>query len=78
MRTTVQLDPEVAAAAVRLCKERHISLGEAVNTLARAGMAGKTHPSRFQQRTASVGLKTHTTNTADTLELLDQFDAADS
>ena len=39
MRTTVRLDPEVAAAAERLRRERNIGLGEAVNELARAGLA---------------------------------------
>ena len=29
MRTTLRLDPEVAAAAERLRRERHIGLGEA-------------------------------------------------
>lgn len=76
MRTTIRLDPEVAAAAERLRKERHIGLGEAVNQLALAGLACKQEPAaRFQQRTASVGLKVDVTNVADTLELLDQFDA---
>ncbi len=75
MRTTVRLDPEVAAAAERLRRERHIGLGEAVNELARAGLAHKQKPSRFEQRTASVGLKVDVTDIADTLELLDHYDA---
>ncbi|MFT3874918.1 MAG: CopG family transcriptional regulator [Propioniciclava sp.] len=78
MRTTVRLDPEVAAAAERLRRERHIGLGEAVNELARAGLAQKQTPARFQQRTATVGLKVDVTNIADTLELLDQYDAEDA
>ena len=75
MRTTVRLDPEVAAAAERLRRERHIGLGEAVNELARAGLARDQKPARFQQRTASVGLKVDVTDIADTLELIDQYDA---
>ena len=75
MRTTVRLDPEVAAAAERLRRERHIGLGEAVNELARAGLTHKQKPARFQQRTASVGLKVDVTDIADTLELLDRYDA---
>lgn len=79
MRTTVRLDPEVAAAAERLRQERHIGLGEAVNELARAGLARaglQRHESKsFRQRTASVGLRVDVTNVADTLELLDQYDA---
>lgn len=72
MRTMVRLDPEVAAAAERLRRERHMSLGEAVNELARAGIArGAMDTKRFQQRTARVGLKLDVTNVADALELLD-------
>lgn len=79
MRTTVRLDPEVAAAAERLRQERHIGLGEAVNELARAGLArgGEEQAARFRQRTASVGLKIDVTNVADALELLDTYDAED-
>lgn len=75
MRTTVRLDPEVAAAAERLRRERHIGLGEAVNELARAGLAREQKAIRFRQRTASVGLKVDVTDIGDTLELLDQYDA---
>lgn len=71
----MRLDPEVAAAAERLRRERHIGLGEAVNELARAGLAHRPKPARFQQRTASVGLKVDVTDIAGTLELLDQADA---
>ena len=76
MRTTVRLDPEVAAAAQRLSQERHIGLGEAVNQLARAGLASRRGSSAtFRQRTASVGLRIDGGNIPDVLELLDQFDA---
>lgn len=75
MRTTVRLDPEVAAAAERLRRERHIGLGEAVNELARAGLSRRSEPRRFKQRTANVGLKIDVTDVADTLELLDKLDS---
>jgi len=78
MRTTVRLDPEVAAAAEQLRKERHIGLGEAVNELARAGLARREKTTPFRQRTASVGLKVDVTNVAETLELLDQYDAEEA
>lgn len=78
MRTTVRLDPEVAAAAERLRRERHIGLGEAVNELARTGLARSEKIARFRQRTASIGLRVDVTNVADTLELLDQYDAEES
>lgn len=75
MRTTVRLDPEVAAEAERLRQQRHIGLGEAVNELARAGLAREQKTTPFRQRTASVGLKIDVTDIADTLELLDHYDA---
>ena len=75
MRTTIRLDPEVAAAAERLRDERHIGFGEAVNELARAGPVRKSPAARFRQRTSSVGMKVDVTNIADTLELLDSHDA---
>ncbi len=78
MRTTIRLDPEVAAAAERLRRERHIGLGEAVNELARAGLAREPKTARFRQRTATVGLRVDVTDVADTLELLDQHDAEDA
>lgn len=75
MRTTVRLDPEVAAAAERLRRERHIGLSEAVNELARAGLARGERATPFRQRTASVGVKIDITNVAEALELLDQYDS---
>lgn len=72
MRTTIRLDDDVAAAAQRLSRQEHISLGEAVNRLARAGMqrAGGRRRS-FRQRTAALGLKVDVSNAAYALELLD-------
>ena len=81
MRTTVRLDPEVAAAAEQLRRERHIGLGEAVNELARAGLARSQKVKwvePFRQRTAGVGVKIDVTNIADTLELLDHYDAEET
>ena len=75
MRTTVRLDPEIAAAADRLRRERHISLSEAVNELARAGLRHTDEPRAFVQRTANVGLRVDVTNVADALELLEEYDA---
>lgn len=66
MRTTVRLDPEVAAAVEHMRAQRHIGLGEAVNELARAGLSHKKQATRFEQRTADVGLKVDVTDIADT------------
>lgn len=78
MRTTVRLDPEVEAAAQRLRRERGIGLGEAVNELARAGLAREPRTGRFKQRTTNVGLRVDVTNIAEALELLDQHDGRDA
>lgn len=75
MRTTVRLDPEVAAAAERLRRERNIGLGEAVNELARAGLGRKHSAPVFRQRTADLGLRVDVTNIGETLELLEEDDA---
>lgn len=72
MRTTVRLDDDVAAAAERLRRERHIGLGEAVNQLAREGLqrrASDTKP--FVQRTASLHARVDVTNIGEVLELID-------
>lgn len=79
MRTTVRLDPDVAAAAEQRRRERGIGLGEAVNELARAGLERSPRAAKpFRQRTASVGLKVDITNVAEALELLDQYDDEDA
>lgn len=43
----MRLDPEVAAAAEHLRRKHHIGLGEAVNELARTGLAQKKTPAHF-------------------------------
>ena len=77
-RTTVRLDPEVAAAAEQLRQQRQISLGEAVNVLAKAGLARGEKPTPHEQRTAKVGVKIDVTDVTQALELLDQYDATDT
>ena len=72
MRTTVDLEDDVAAAIDRLRKEGSIGLSEAVNRLVRAGlMAVGTERHRFEQRTQDVGLKIDVTNVAEALEALE-------
>ena len=74
MRTTVRLDPDVAAAAEHLSRERHIGMGEAINELARAGMRARPARIAFRQRTRSIGLQVDVSNVAETLDLLDGAD----
>jgi hypothetical protein len=75
MRTTVNLDDDVAAAAEQLAHEKHIGLGAAVNDLARAGLLAKPQRKPFIQRTHDLGLKIDVTNIGEVLELLDEWGA---
>jgi len=74
MRTTVNLDPDVAAAAERLRAERNIGLSDAVNELARAGMRARPQEKLFLQRTHPLGLRVDVSNVAEALDLLDGED----
>jgi Ribbon-helix-helix protein, copG family len=71
MRTTVTLDPDVAAAVTRTRRERGIGVSEAVNELARAGMTVRKRPTPFRQRTSRLSLTIDVTNVAEALEQLD-------
>jgi predicted CopG family antitoxin len=72
MRTTVTLADDVAAELQRLRRERSVGVSEALNELARAGMARKKKPrKKFVQRTYPVGLKIDVTNIGEVLELLE-------
>ena len=71
MRTTVVLDEDVAAAVRRLRRERGVGLSEALNQLARAGLAVKRPRVRFQQRSAPLNLKVDVSNISEALEMLD-------
>lgn len=79
MRTTVRLDPEVAAAAQRLQQERNIGLGEAVNELAKAGLSQpRPQRTKFRQQTLDLGLTIDVSDVADALEQLDNWDALEA
>jgi hypothetical protein len=77
MRTTVNLDPDVAAAAEQLRIEKHIGLGAAVNELARTGMQHRPQRRKFRVHATKMGAKIDLTNIGDVLELLDEWDAED-
>lgn len=55
MRTTINLDPDVAAAVDRLRRNEGLGLSEALNRLARAGLSKSRRRPRFKQRTADMG-----------------------
>ncbi len=75
MRTTVRLDPEVAAAAEQLRRTRHIGLSEAVNELAKAGVYQNTQRRAFEQFTSPIGLRVDVSNVAEALEQLDALES---
>jgi putative hemolysin len=72
MRTTVVIDNDVAAEIERLRREG-LGVSEALNLLARRGMAtaAGAQPARYRHRTSKIGLKVDVTNVADVLDLLD-------
>ena len=67
----MDLDDDVAAAVDRLRSERRMGVSEAVNHLARKGLAERRPPPRFVQRTARVGLRIDVTDVAEAIEALD-------
>ena len=75
MRTTIKLADDVAAAVERLQRSERIGLSEALNRLARGGMAQKSPRKRFRQRTARMGrLLIDVTNVAEALETAEGVD----
>ena len=72
MRTTVTLDPDVAAMVKRAMKERTIGFKEAINEGLRAGLGG--HPARVDLAfpTFDLGVPfvdlTHANQVAETME----------
>lgn len=77
MRTTVNLDADVAAAVERLQRERGLGLSAAVNELAREGLTARRVDFRYVHPSYDLGLQVDLTSVADTLELLDELDRAD-
>ena len=71
MRTTVTLDEDVAAAVRQIRRERRLGLSEAVNELARAGLAVRPHHRPFRQRAVKIGLKVDISNVAEAIDVLE-------
>jgi hypothetical protein len=74
MRTTVNLEPDVAAGVAALRRTEGLSLSKAVNVLARGGLARSATPQAagaFTQRSANLGLLIDVSNTAEALEYLE-------
>ena len=71
MRTTVTLEDDVAAEVRRLGQEQGMGVSQALNRLARAGLAARPDRAPFRQRTARIELRVDVTNIAEALEVLD-------
>lgn len=71
MRTTFTLDDDVAAAVERLRREEGLGLSEAVNRLARTGMAVQPRPATYRHQSVHVGLKVDVSDVGAVLDVLD-------
>ena len=70
MRTTVDLDDDVAAAIDQLRRGGAVGLSDAVNQLIRAGLLKTPRAHRFRQRSAPLGIRIDVSNVAEALETL--------
>lgn len=75
MRTTITVADDVYAEMERLRREAGLGPSEALNLLARRGMAfGHRRPEAYVHATAALGLKVDVVNIGEVLDLLDQDD----
>lgn len=72
MRTTLNLDADVATEVGRLRREEGIGLSEAVNRLVRIGMTAPSELPPYRHETRPLGLKVDVTDIGEVLDLLDQ------
>lgn len=73
MRTTITVADDVAAEMERLRRDEGMGPSEALNTLARRGMAAATaRPQRYEHRSADLGLRIDVSDIGAVLDLLDQ------
>lgn len=71
MRTTIALDPDVAAEVERLRRERSAGVSAVVNELIRRGLAAPPERARFVQTTSPMGARMDVSNVAEVLETID-------
>ena len=74
MRTTLNLDDDVAAAVERMRREDGMGLSEAVNALARRGLVRSGVDKGYRHRSVSLGLRIDVDDVAGVLDLLDAND----
>ena len=68
MRTTLQLDDDVAAEVARLRRREGMGLSEAVNRLIREGLARPHDTTRYVHETRPLGLRVDVTNVGEVLD----------
>ena len=73
MRTTITVADDVSAEMERLRREEGLGPSEALNLLARRGMARRaTARAPYVHRSDSVGIRVDVTNIGEVLDLLDE------
>jgi hypothetical protein len=77
VRTTVTLADDVAAEVERVRREEAIGVSEALNRLARRGMAAPAQRELVEVPSFDVGVLIDVANVAEALDLLDQLEAED-
>ena len=74
VRTTVTLEPDVAAEVEAVRRREGLGISEVVNRLIRAGMVREKPAYRYVDRSTALGLKVDITNIGEVLDLLDTVD----
>jgi Arc/MetJ family transcription regulator len=74
MRTTINLDDDVASEVAKLQRERRLGLSAAVNELARAGFQAARQEYHYEHTSHEMGALVDLSDVADVLELLDEAD----
>lgn len=72
MRTTVTLEPDVAAAIEGLRRSEGVGVSEAINRLVRDGLARPAAESRYEHTSYALGQRIDVTNIGEVLSLLDE------
>jgi hypothetical protein len=74
VRTTINLEDDVASEVAKLQRERGIGLSAAVNELARAGFRNARQDYQYEHVTHDMGALVDLSDVADVLELLEEAD----
>lgn len=71
MRTTVTLDPDVAAAVEAARRQSGSGVSDVINRLIRVGLARKPRAKPYRHRSRDLGVKVDVSNIGEVLDLLD-------